>query len=278
MSDEVSFVRPREHVPFDGERCTPWVTTEIHAAHMHRYLAALPLCQGKSVLDIACGEGYGSAMLKKNGASEVTGADIASDVIARATRIYATPGLTFTEADIRARLPFEDDAFDTILSFETLEHVATHDLFLAELRRILAPGGVLVISTPDARQSDPDAPNPFHEKELLPTDFLGLIRQYFTDVETYHQGYLLGSVIQAEDEAPGQERSWERLDFTTYRDNPDRLTAYVLAVASDGPSGRLDTGTLHDHVIVSALRKRVRELETEVESLQAVTATQREQT
>ena len=104
----VSFAKPREMVDFDGERCTPWVTTPILSAHMHRYVSVLDLCRGQRVLDIASGEGYGAAMLIRNGATSVTGAEIDPTAVDRANRVYDHPGLLFQECDIRQPLPFPD--------------------------------------------------------------------------------------------------------------------------------------------------------------------------
>lgn len=261
----ISFARPRERVEFDGERCTPWVETQTLAAHVHRYLSTVDLCKGKRVLDIACGEGYGSAMLVRNGAASVTGVDIDKDVIARAGRIYAHEGLDFLQADIRAPLPFIDNSFDVIVSFETIEHIGEHQFFIDELMRVLTPEGVLVISTPDAAKSDPDLPNPFHEKELSETEFLGLINASFKHVSTFYQGYHLGSVMTASDLAQDVPQNWKRDGFSDYsEDGGAALRHYVIAVASNVSQKCIPTGLLHDGAIIASLKKRIRVLEAEL--------------
>lgn len=266
---KISFATPREMVEFDGERCTPWVDTQILSAHMHRYLSTLELCKGKRVLDIACGEGYGSAMLIRNGAASVTGVDIDADVVDRASRVYAAPGLEYKRGDIRQPLDLGDDAFDVIVCFETIEHIAEHEAFLAELDRVLAPAGVLVISTPDARSSDPETPNPFHEKELTEEAFLSLIGARFEHVTTTYQGYHFGSVMTRAD-TTGAHQYWNRQGFLDYtEDGGQTLRRYVIAVASHDMPVDIPVGLLHDGLIIASLNKRIRALEAELAAVNA---------
>lgn len=266
---KVSFATPREWVEFDGERCTPWVDTQILSAHLHRYLSVLELCKGKRVLDIASGEGYGSAMLIRNGAASVTGVDIDAAVTARANRVYAAPGLDYRQGDIRKPLQLEDDSFDVIVCFETIEHIAEHDAFLKELDRVLASGGTLVISTPDARSSDPEAPNPFHAKELAEDAFLALIGKTFAHVTTTYQGYHFGSVMTCAG-SDGDQQYWTRQGFLEYAaDSGQTLRRYVIAVASHEKPVDIPVGLLHDGLIIASLNKRIAALEAELAKVRA---------
>lgn len=266
MTHRVSFAAPGKPVDFDGARCTPWVQTQVHAAHMHRHLSTLGLCRGKRVLDIACGNGYGAAMLIRNGAASVTAAEIDSEVVARAKDVYAHDGLYFVEADICRPLPFENDSFDVAVCFETIEHIAAQDAFVKELARVLAPNGVLVISTPDKRKSNPDLPNPFHLKELDEPEFLALLNRSFSQAKTYYQGYHFGSVITGT--SADEPKYWQRESFLDYEeDGGDKQRHYVIAVATNSKTAELPVGMLHDGAIVSSLNKRIRELEAELEKL-----------
>ena len=264
MTRRITLATPREKIEFDGERCTPWVTTQILAAHVHRYFSVLDLVRGKRVLDISCGEGYGAALMRDNGAAEVIGADIDAKIVARANRVYGGEGLRFEVADARGALPFGDDRFDVVVSFETIEHIAEHEGFLAELTRVLTPDGTLVISTPDAELSDPDAPNPFHAKELTEKDFLSLLTPHFAHVTPYRQGYLHGSFVTG----PGKARNWTRTGFLDYAEDATS-GRYILAVASNGKAATLPIGRLHDGAIVATLNRRIKELEARVEELEA---------
>ena len=266
MTRTVTLVKPREKIEFDGERCTPWVTTQILSAHLHRYFLVLDLVQGKRALDISCGEGYGSALMQVNGAAEVTGVDIDTDIIARADRVYGKPSLTFKTADARAPLPFENDAFDVVVSFETIEHITEHEGFLAELTRVLTPDGTLVISTPDKAQSNPNQPNPFHELELGEAEFLALLERHFAHVTPHYQGYLHGSVVTG---SGAQTQNWKRTGFLDYEEDNTTQRRYILATASNGQAIELPSGMFHDGAIVATLNRHIEALETRIKELEA---------
>ncbi|MDA8586990.1 class I SAM-dependent methyltransferase [Rhodobacteraceae bacterium] len=275
MKRDITLVKPREMLAFDGERCTPWVTTQILSAHLHRYFLTLDLVQGQRVLDISCGEGYGSALMFANGASEVTGVDIDTDLIARARRVYGTAGLTFKTADARAPLPFDDHSFDIIVSFETIEHIREHDGFVAELARVLSPNGTLVISTPDKAQSDPNQPNPFHERELGEDEFHDLLAEYFSHVTPHYQGLLHGSIVSGPDKA---SVTWKRTGFLEYTQDDTIQRRYIIATASNDKPRALPAGMLHDGAIVATLNRRIKALETQVKELEASGASLPEET
>lgn len=266
MTRSLLLAPPSEKIEFDGERCTPWVTTQILAAHLHRYFSVLDLVPGKRVLDISCGEGYGAALMKREGAADVIGADIDANIIARAGRVYGDEGLSFKVADARAALPFEDDSFDVAVSFETIEHIAEHSDFIAELARVLTPEGVLVISTPDAALSPPDLPNPFHAKELDEAAFLALLTPHFAHVTPYRQGYLHGSVLSGPGEAM---QSWKRTGFLDYAADDTTQRRYILATATNGAPATLPTGMLHDGAIVATLNRRIEALEERLKEFEA---------
>ena len=265
MTATITLATPREKIEFDGERCTPWVTTQILAAHLHRYFSVLDLVRGKRVLDISCGEGYGSALLRRHGAEAVTGVDIDPPIIARANRVYGDEGLSFQVADARQPLPFNAASFDVVVSFETIEHIAEHASFVAELKRVLTPEGTLVISTPDAALSDPDAPNPFHAKELTEDDFLALLHSEFAHLTPYRQGYLHGSIITG----PGPAQNWKRQGFLDYAEDMSGGQRYILATASNGKPATVSNGMLHDGAIVATLNRRIKALEARVKELEA---------
>src|SRR5688572_18887091 len=136
-------------LPFTGERFTPECVREIAHEHWHRYAFARPLARGRRVLDAACGEGYGSALLAAAG-GQVLGVDVDPAAIAHARARYAgAPGLRFDVADATALDALPDASFDLVCSFETLEHVEAQERLLDGLARVLAPGGLLLVSTPD---------------------------------------------------------------------------------------------------------------------------------
>src|SRR6516162_4031681 len=130
-----------------GERYVTSVSGEIEFEHTHRYLFAMPFAESATVLDIASGEGYGSALLGSV-AHRVIGIDIDENSIAHARSKYKNDNLSFLRGDC-TRIPLSSDSVDLIVSFETLEHILDHLQFFNEISRVLRPDGVLVISTPD---------------------------------------------------------------------------------------------------------------------------------
>src|SRR5206468_162323 len=135
---------------FTGERFTPECVREIWYEHWHRYVFARTFARGKRVLDAACGEGYGSALLAAE-ADSVLGMDIDDAAIAHAQARYGErTNLRFERGDCTA-LDVAAGSFDMIVSFETLEHVQAQRALIAGFARALADDGVLFVSSPDKR-------------------------------------------------------------------------------------------------------------------------------
>jgi 2-polyprenyl-3-methyl-5-hydroxy-6-metoxy-1,4-benzoquinol methylase len=159
-----------------------WKRDYLSQQHIERYRFAAAQVLGPRVLDIACGSGYGTAMLHQAGC-EAVGADIDEERLKDAQKDW--PGPRFTRADV-LDLPWEDGSFDTVVSFETLEHVADGQRFMREVRRVLRPGGMLICSTPNIRFT---AHPPFHVKEYTPLEFFSLVESTFVHVKRYSQEF-----------------------------------------------------------------------------------------
>jgi SAM-dependent methyltransferase len=157
-------------------------TDAVERIHIARYEFALAYAGQKSVLDVATGIGYGAHLLASRGAAaSVTGVDISEEAIRTACERYRHPALHY-RLIVPGPLPFADDSFDTVVSFETIEHTADPALFLREIRRVLRPGGELVISTPNKRfhSFGRRTPwNPHHAFELYPGAFDALLTEHF---------------------------------------------------------------------------------------------------
>lgn len=215
----------------DGERFVPGrYSQEVEFEHYHRYLFACNYCQGKRVLDIASGEGYGSFILSQV-AGEVIGVDIDPASIAEATRRY--PGIEFKVGDCRD-IPLSDDSVDVVVSFETIEHIIEHASLLKEIKRVLVPDGILVISSPDKEAYNADLleDNEFHLRELSRGDFEALLQQYFANVKLVIQKAFAGSALVAQD---GDRRAAEFFERSRndVRKNAGIDGSYCVAVASD---------------------------------------------
>jgi SAM-dependent methyltransferase len=186
---------------FTGERFTPECEREIWYEHYHRYLLAAHWCENLHTLDAACGEGYGAALLAKSAAS-VAGVDISEDAITHARQRYGhLEKLGFQVADC-TRLPFADDQFDRVVSFETLEHLGEQGQLLAEFRRVLKPDGCLILSSPDkAVYSDGQGKiNEFHVRELYREELEVLINQHFPASRLLGQKLMFHSAVWSLDD------------------------------------------------------------------------------
>jgi len=233
------FPRPRAAVamPFTGERLTSALSGQTEIEHLHRYLLARRLCRGKDVIDVASGEGYGSALLAQAAAS-VTGIEIAADAVRHAAASYCRANLRFLQGDARA-MGVGNASADVVVSFETIEHLAEQETFLSEIRRVLRPGGMLIVSTPDQDNYSPaDSPaNPFHVVELTKEEFGHLVGRHFRHVRVLRQRPLLGSAMlpspPAEADVPllSFEKRGDHLECSIGLPRPQ----YVVAVASDEP-------------------------------------------
>jgi len=223
-------------LPFTGERFLPEVAGQIAFEHLHRYFFARSLVRGNRVLDVACGEGYGSDILA-TGDVGVVGVDISGEAVGHANQRYGRAGLRFVEASA-AELPFPDASFDTVVSFETIEHHDLHQEMLGEIKRVLAPGGRLIISSPNRQyySIEPGYSNPFHVKELFHEEFVALISQYFAHVMPFGQRVVHGSLIvrSSGGTASGGFRSCTLVNGAYEESDGLYKPLYDLVVASDG--------------------------------------------
>ncbi|RLI48415.1 MAG: hypothetical protein DRP09_21470, partial [Candidatus Thorarchaeota archaeon] len=176
-----------EHLEFTGERYLPFIDPkvsgfEIHYEHLHRYAFATQFVKGKDVLDMACGEGYGSYMLSKE-ANYVIGIDIDEKIIKHANNKYAQNNLKFVQGSI-LEVPLKNKKFDVIVCFEALEHIEEHEKFLFEVKRLLKDNGIFIVSTPNKYiyTDRRNYKNPFHCKELYFEEFKNLLKRYFKKV------------------------------------------------------------------------------------------------
>ncbi len=188
-------IQPETRLVFTGERFHPEIRGNIAVEHLHRYIYALAYAEGKAILDIASGEGYGAALLASRAVS-VIGVDIAEDAVAHARKNYKLGNLEFRQGSC-SKIPLDDGVVDFVVSFETIEHHDEHEQMLAEIKRVLKPGGIVLVSSPDkAIYTDkPAYHNPFHVKELYKGEFDALFRRHFKNVVCLGQKAMFGSGI-----------------------------------------------------------------------------------
>jgi len=180
-------------VEFTGERVVPGqVNDDLWNEHIARYTFAAQHAQGKRVLDAGCGTGYGSAELAQTAAS-VAAIDIAPEAVEFARQRYSRANLQFAASSCIA-LPFPAKAFDLIVAFEVIEHLADYRGFLDECNRALADEGLFLVSSPNKRyyaeSRAKTGPNPYHHHEFEPEEFLHELSRVFTNVRLLLQDRL----------------------------------------------------------------------------------------
>lgn len=179
-----------------GERIIPSEmkpTNGMLLEHLARYYFAMPYARGR-VLDIACGVGYGAQMTakgKKREVDHVLGVDIDAEAIAFAQKHYYHPKLSFQTGDaLDENIPMQIGVFDTIVSFETIEHVPDDRTFMKRMYALLRPGGTLIVSTPFGRGRQKPSSSAFHYYQLTPEEWEELLSSEewpWEKLELYYQ-------------------------------------------------------------------------------------------
>ena len=222
--------------PFTGERLTGDIAGQTQMEHYHRYLFARSLVAGHKVLDVASGEGYGSALLAQV-ASSVVGVEYSDQTVRLAAANFPCANLCFLRADARA-IPLEDSCVDIVVSFETIEHFNRQDDFLREVRRVLRTGGMFIVSTPDRDIYSPPTslPNPFHVQELTRLEFVELLHAVFPNVALLQQRVLIGSALLSDTASSSAPLVFDRRGETHFEACVGLPRApYLVAIASDQP-------------------------------------------
>ncbi|MCX6610574.1 MAG: methyltransferase domain-containing protein [Acidobacteria bacterium] len=220
---------------FSGERVIPGkVDVDLWNEHLSRYLFASRLCRFKKVIDLGCGSGYGSAELAKK-AESVVGVDVSEEAIAEAKVEYTAANLQFQVASLE-QLPFTDGSFQLGVCFEVIEHLTEYRTLLAEARRVLAPGGQLVISTPNikfyAESRKLNGPNPFHEHEFSYEEFREVLGEFFEHQTFFVQNHASGLVFLPLDGAVGTE-----LRLESGKPDPDEAHFFLAVCAAKPMTG-----------------------------------------
>lgn len=161
------------------------------AIHLNRYFTAKQYVAGKRVLDVACGEGYGSKLLKSWGAESVVGVDISESALQVANSKFAEEGITFLHHSAE-ELPFESNSFDVVVSFETIEHLEHPEKFLEEISRVVKFNGTVLISCPNDNyyaKNDQNFSNPFHRHRYTWFEFREIAEKYLGTGESWYYGF-----------------------------------------------------------------------------------------
>jgi ubiquinone/menaquinone biosynthesis C-methylase UbiE len=167
---------------------TPW-----WGEHIHRYQMAGNYISGQGrVLDIACGNGFGTHLLSSLTTDQVTGADISEAVVKECREKFrATPTVDFAVID-GTQMSYPDETFRLITSFETIEHTTAYKAMLSEFYRTLEKGGIALISTPNILVNSPGGTvlNPFHTQEFNLDELSEILNNAFDEVQLFGQEYV----------------------------------------------------------------------------------------
>ncbi len=163
---------------------TPW-----WGEHRCRYRFAGRYAHAATVLDVACGTGFGVEMLSEAGARQVVGLDVEAATVVAARRSHGAARRHFLVAS-GTSLPLATASCNLVTSFETIEHIALDGQFLAELRRVLCGTGTLVLSTPNRAYTEMNGQrcaNPFHVREYTRDELRACLELHFSRIELLGQ-------------------------------------------------------------------------------------------
>lgn len=170
---------PPERIDPEGE------LPGVIAHHLRKYEFADSVLSDGSVLDIGCGFAYGSAYLASPG-RRVIGVDVSTGTLAKARLRYGRAPLSLVAADANT-LPFLDHSFDSVVSFELIEHLEIPEAFVSEVCRVMKGNGCFVMSTPRPGLGASPDKNPFHHHEFTKAQLQTMLESFFQEVELLGQ-------------------------------------------------------------------------------------------
>ena len=179
-----------ERIVPEADNCEPTFAKKMYQEHINRYMFAAQFCQGKKVLDIGCGVGYGSRFLSENGAEQVVAFDIAEAAIEHAREYYSNDNISYS---VKSAEDFSfDEKFDVVTCFELIEHVHLQDAVLQNIRKVLKDDGLLLMSTPRALEHKRVH---YHTKEFSFVEYEAFLKKEFSHVKFFMQNNHFSSMI-----------------------------------------------------------------------------------
>jgi 2-polyprenyl-3-methyl-5-hydroxy-6-metoxy-1,4-benzoquinol methylase len=232
----------------------------VEAEHLVRYLWAAGAVADRDVLDAGCGTGYGCALLaERGGARHCLGVDISEEAVAEARGAYGDgERIEFSVGDVTA-LDAPDASIDVVTCFETIEHVTgeAQRKLLAECARVLRPGGMLLLSSPNREQYPPG--NPHHLRELTADELRALLCEVFAHVQLVRQhNWLASAILDDEAFAAGGADNLE-VETAKVQGRAPGSELYTLAVCSDEPVSLPPSRALLTHGL--EVRRWIEEIE-----------------
>lgn len=185
----------------DYERMVPEFhkDTLTYAEHMTRYISAQELVKDRTVLDIASGSGYGTQLLAKS-AKKVYGVDVNEPAVQYSQEYYGAKNIEYILGD-GENIPLADGTVDVVTTFETIEHIKDFKKFIKEIKRVLKPDGIALVSTPNDLEFAEG--NHFHLHEFQQQELIDLLKEDFRNIKPYFQATWKTVVIGDETELSG---------------------------------------------------------------------------
>lgn len=199
----------------------------IYKAHIATYEYIASFAEDKVVLDLGCGSGYGSNYLADY-AKNLEAVDVAKEAIDYASHSFIKDNLSFTQINPDKQYPFESSTFDLIVSSQVIEHVENMDLYLSEIKRLLKPGGKVIIVTPDRVHRLYKWQKPWNEFHLFEFDAFSLNELLSSYLQIDHM-YKMGSVDSLLDHEINRTKKMRLLSLPfTLPFIPDFLRVFCL--------------------------------------------------
>jgi 2-polyprenyl-3-methyl-5-hydroxy-6-metoxy-1,4-benzoquinol methylase len=167
-------------------KISPW-----WGEHLHRYDEVVKSLSGNEIiLDIACGSGFGTHLLSTKTTGTVYGGDLSSEAIDLCDNSWNKDNLSYEIMD-GTKLKFEDNTFDVVVSFETIEHTKRYHEMIKELKRVVKPNGIIYLSTPNIKINSPTGivTNPYHTQEWDYEEFNKIVNKHFNSYKIFGQKY-----------------------------------------------------------------------------------------
>lgn len=175
----------KDQLENDYERMVPEFHQEtlMYAEHYTRYFAAEDIIKGKIVLDIASGSGYGTKMLAEK-AKHVYGVDVNEQAVNYSKKYFSSKNIEYLVGD-GVKIPLDDNSVDVVITFETIEHIEDYKIFIKEVKRVLRPDGIAIVSTPNDIEFAEG--NHFHLHEFEYEELVSLLKKDFKNIKPYFQ-------------------------------------------------------------------------------------------
>lgn len=216
-----------ERIVPQADNCEPQFARKMYQEHIARYLFAAQFCQGRQVLDVGCGVGYGSQLLARRGAGHVTAFDVSADAVKHARGNYAHENVDFRVESADA---FQiGRTFDVVTCFELIEHVDAQDEVLRRIAAHLSDDGMLLISTPRALAQKRSS---FHTREFSLEEFRAALAKHFEHLTFFFENNHFASLVTA-----GPPSVLDRIELIAEPPLALEHADYFICVASRKPLG-----------------------------------------